>query len=40
MKFIANEIIKPPWQSNVDIEHEVDYTMNYLDKFAEPDGFI
>ena len=38
MKFIANEIIKPPWQFNVDIEHEVDFTMNNLDKFAEPDG--
>ena len=38
MKFISNEIIKPPWQFNVDIEHEVDFTMNNLDKFAEPDG--
>ena len=38
MKFIANEIIKPTWQFNVDIEHEVDFTMNNLDKFAEPDG--
>ena len=38
IKFIANEIIKPPWQFNVDIEHEVDFTMNNLDKFAEPDG--
>ena len=38
MKFIANEIIKPPWQFNVDIEHEVDFKMNNLDKFAEPDG--
>ena len=38
MTFIANEIIKPPWQFNVDIEHEVDFTMNNLDKFAEPTG--
>ena len=38
MKFIANEIIKPPWQFNVDIEHEVDFTMNNFDKFAEQDG--
>ena len=38
MTFIANEIIKPPWQFNVNIEHEVDFTMNNLDKFAEPDG--
>ena len=38
MTFIANEIIKPPWQFNVDIEHEVDFTMNNLDKFAEPNA--
>ena len=38
MKFIANEIIKPPWRFNLDIEHEVDSTMNNLDKFAESDG--
>ena len=38
MKFIANEIIKPQWQYNVDIEHEVDFTMNNFDKFAEQDG--
>ena len=38
MTFIANEIIKPPWEFNVDVEHEVDFTMNNLDKFAEPDG--
>ena len=38
MTFFANEIIKPPWQFNVDIEHEVDPTMDNLDKFAKPDG--
>ena len=38
MKFIANEIIKPPWRFKLDIEHEVDSNMNNLDKFAEPDG--
>ena len=38
MTFIENEIIKPPWEFNVDVEHEVDFTMNNLDKFAEPDG--
>ena len=38
MTFIANEMIKPPWEFNVDVEHEVDFTMNNLDKFAEPDG--
>ena len=38
MTFIANEMIKPPWEFNVDVEHEVDFTMNNLDKFEEPDG--
>ena len=38
MTFIANEMIKPPWEFNVDVDHEVDFTMNNLDKFAEPDG--
>ena len=37
MKFIANEMIKHPWEFNVDVDHEVDFTMNNLDKFAEPD---
>ena len=31
-------MIKPPWEYNVDVDHEVDFTMNNLDKFAEPDG--
>ena len=38
MTFIANEMIKPPWKFNLDIEFGVDFTMNNLDKFAEPDG--
>ena len=38
MTFIANEMIKPPWKFNLDIEYGVDFTMNNLDKFAEPDG--
>ena len=38
MTFIANEIIKPPWKFNLDVEYGVDFTMNNLDKFAEPDG--
>jgi len=38
MTFIANEIIKPPWKFNLDIEFGVDFTMNNLDKFTEPDG--
>ena len=38
MTFIANEMIKPPWKFNLDIEYGVDFNMNNLDKFAEPDG--
>ena len=38
MTFIANEMIKPPWEFNLDVEYGVDFTMNNLDKFAEPDG--
>ena len=40
MTFIANELMKPPWEFNVDVEHEVDFTMNNLDKFEEPDGSL
>ena len=36
--FIANGIIKPSWQFNVDVEHEINSNMNNLTKFAEPDG--
>ena len=38
LSFIAKELIRPPWNFNLDIEHEVNFTMNNLDKFAEPDG--
>ena len=38
LTFIAKELIKPPWNFNLDIEHEVNFTMNNLDIFAEPDG--
>ena len=38
MSFIANELSKPPWNFNLDVDHEVDFTMKNLDKFAEPDG--
>ena len=38
MTFIANEMIKPPWKFNLDIEYGVDFTMNNLGKFTEPDG--
>jgi GNAT superfamily N-acetyltransferase len=38
LSFIANELSKPPWNFNLDEDHEVDLTINNLDKFAEPDG--
>ena len=38
MTFIANEFLKPPWEFNVDVEHEIDFTMNNLDQFEKPDG--
>ena len=38
MTFIANDMIKPPWKFKLNIEYGVDFTMNNLDKFAEPDG--
>ncbi len=36
--FIAKELIRPPWNYNLDVEYAVNFTMNNLDKFAEPDG--
>ena len=38
LSFIAKELTRPPWNFNLDIEHEVNFTMNNLDKFAEPEG--
>ena len=38
LSFIAKELRRPPWNFNLDVEHEVNFTMNNLDKFAEPDG--
>ena len=38
LSFIANELNKPPWDFNLNVEHELDFTMNNLDKFAKPDG--
>ena len=38
LSFIANGLSKPPWNFNLDEDHEVDLTINNLDKFAEPDG--
>ena len=33
LSFIANELSEPPWNFNLDVDHEVDSTMNNLDKF-------
>ena len=38
LSFIAKELRRPPWNFNLDVEHEENFTMNNLDKFAEPDG--
>jgi len=38
LSFIAKELIRPPFNFNLDVEHEVNFTMNNLDKFAKPDG--
>ena len=38
LSFLAKELIRQPWNYNLDVEHEVDFTMKNLDKFAEPDG--
>ena len=37
LSFIANGLSKPPWNFNLDVEHEVDFTMNNLDKFKTQD---
>ena len=38
LSFISKELIRPPWNFNLDAEYAVNFTMNNLDKFAEPDG--
>ena len=38
LSFIAKELTRPPWNFNLDVEHEVNFTMNNLDNFAEPNG--
>ena len=38
LSFIAKELIRPPWYFTLDVEYAVNFTMNNLDKFAEPDG--
>ena len=40
LSFIVNELSKPPWIFNLDVDHEVDLTMNNLDKFAQPDRIL
>ena len=35
---MAKYLTRPPWNFNLDVEHEVNLTMNNLDKFAEPYG--
>ena len=38
LSFISKELIKPPWDFNLDVEYAVNFTINNLDKFTEPDG--
>ena len=38
LSFIVNELTKPQWNFNLNVKHEVDSTMNNLDKLAKPDG--
>ena len=38
LSFIAKELIRTPWNYNLDVEYAVNFTMKNLDKFAEPDG--
>ena len=38
LSFIAKELTRTPWNFDLDIEHEVNFTMNNLDKFTEPEG--
>ena len=34
----ASEMIKPPWNYNIEVENGVNFSMKNLDKFAKPDG--
>ena len=38
LTFIAKELTRQPWNFDLDVENEVNFTMNNLDKFSEPDG--
>mgnify|MGYP003387120844 CR=1 FL=1 len=37
LSFLSGELNKLPW-FNLDVEHEVQFIMKNLDKFAKPDG--
>ena len=34
MTFIANEMMKPPWKYNIDVENGVNFSLKNLDKFS------
>ena len=38
MTFIAKELTRPPWNFYLDVEVEVNFTLNNLDKSKKPDG--
>ena len=38
MTFLANQMNKPPWNFNIEVENGVNFSMKNLDKFAKPDG--
>ncbi len=38
LSFIGEELIRPPWNYNLDVKYAVNFTINNLDKFAEPYG--
>ena len=38
MTFLANQMNKPPWNYNIEVENGVNFSMKNLDKFAVPDG--
>ena len=38
LTFIAKELTRQPWNFDLDVENEVNFTMNNLDKFALPYG--
>ena len=34
LTIVANEMTKSPWEFNVNVEHEVDFTRDNIDKFS------